>query len=30
MIHSIYDQRLENLPALVWDKIAQIDELKGR
>jgi len=27
---SIYDQRLENLPASMWDKIAQIDELKGR
>jgi Fic family protein len=30
MIHSIYDQRLENLPASVWDKMTQIDELKGR
>src|SRR3989337_2848446 len=23
------DKRLENLPASVWDKITQIDELKG-
>ena len=30
MIHEAYDRRLENLPASIWEKIAQIDELKGR
>jgi Fic family protein len=30
MIQAIYDERLEHLPASVLDKIAQIDELKGR
>src|SRR3989337_2001761 len=24
------DKRLENLPASIWEKISQIDELKGR
>ncbi len=26
MDHNILDQRLENLPASLWQKIAQIDE----
>jgi Fic family protein len=30
MIIAVYNQRLENLPASIWDKITQIDELKGR
>jgi len=30
MIHNEYDRRLENLPASIWEKITQIDELKGR
>ncbi len=30
MRHSILDQRLNNLPTSIWQKIAQIDELKGR
>jgi Fic family protein len=30
MEHDVYDRRLENLPASIWAKIAQIDELKGR
>lgn len=30
MDHNILDQRLENLPASLWQKIAQIDELKGQ
>ena len=30
MIFAVYNQRLENLPASIWDKITQIDELKGR
>ena len=30
MEHSILDQRLNDLPASVWQKIVQIDELKGR
>jgi Fic family protein len=30
MIVAVYNQRLENLPASIWDKITQIDELKGR
>ena len=30
MDHSILDQRLSDLPASVWQKIARIDELKGQ
>ncbi|MCU0485172.1 MAG: Fic family protein [Anaerolineales bacterium] len=30
MEHDVYDRRLENLPASIWEKIIQIDELKGR
>jgi Fic family protein len=30
MIFAVYNQRLANLPAAIWDKITQIDELKGR
>ena len=30
MEHNILDQRLNDLPASVWQKIAKIDELKGR
>ena len=30
MIFAAYNQSLENLPASIWDKITQIDELKGR
>ncbi len=30
MEQDVYDRRLENLPASIWEKIAQIDELKGR
>ena len=30
MVHVVLDRRLENLPASIWAKIAQIDELKGR
>ena len=30
MDHNILCQRLENLPASLWQKIAQIDELKGQ
>ena len=30
MPDSIFDQRLQHLPTSVWEKIAQIDELKGR
>ncbi|MBS1248562.1 MAG: hypothetical protein MAG431_00114 [Chloroflexi bacterium] len=30
MEHTILDHRLENLPTSVWQKVAQIDELKGR
>ena len=29
MIFAVYNQRLANLPAAIWDKITQIDELKG-
>ena len=29
MLQDVYDRRLENLPASIWEKIAQIDELKG-
>jgi len=30
MLHDAYNQRLENLPAAIWEKITQIEELKGR
>ena len=30
MDHTILDQRLNDLPASVWQKIAHIDELKGQ
>lgn len=30
MQHETYDRRLENMPTSTWEKIAQIDELKGR
>jgi len=30
MDHTILDQRLKVLPTSVWQKIAQIDELKGQ
>jgi Fic family protein len=30
MIYDVYDCRLENLPVSMWEKIAQVDELKGR
>jgi Fic family protein len=30
MDHTILDQRLNEIPASVWQKIAQIDELKGQ
>jgi Fic family protein len=30
MIADILDRRLENLPASIWERITQIDELKGR
>lgn len=30
MIFAVYNQRLANLPGSIWDKITQIDELKGR
>src|SRR3989304_503157 len=30
MENAVYDRRLENLPATIWGKISQIDELKGR
>ena len=30
MIHDVYDRRLESLPVSIWEKITQIDELKGR
>jgi Fic family protein len=30
MDHFILDQRLEELPTSIWQKIAQIDELKGQ
>lgn len=30
MLHDAYDRRLEILPASIWEKITQIDELKGR
>lgn len=30
MENNILDQRLENLPASIWQKIAAIDELKGQ
>jgi len=30
MDHTAFDQRLNDLPASVWQKIAQIDELKGQ
>lgn len=30
MDHNILDQRLESLPASLWQKIAKIDELKGQ
>jgi Fic family protein len=30
MVYEIFDRRLENLPASIWDRITQIDELKGR
>lgn len=29
MLQNVYDRRLENLPTSIWEKIAQIDELKG-
>jgi len=29
MNNTLYDHRLENLPASIWEKITQIDELKG-
>jgi Fic family protein len=30
MAPDIFDRRLENLPASIWERISQIDELKGR
>jgi len=30
MDHTILDQRLKDLPASIWQRIAQIDELKGQ
>ena len=30
MDHTILDQRLNEIPASIWQKIAQIDELKGQ
>ena len=30
MIRDAYECRLENLPTSIWEKITQIDELKGR
>ncbi len=30
MSNPTFDERLQNLPGSVWEKIAQIDELKGR
>jgi len=30
MNHPILDHRLGNLPASIWEKIALVDELKGR
>ena len=30
MDHTVLDQRLNDLPSSVWQKIAQIDELKGQ
>ena len=30
MDHEVLDHRLENLPASIWKKITQIEELKGR
>jgi Fic family protein len=30
MIHEVYDKRLKNLPASIWEKITKIEELKGR
>lgn len=30
MAHDIFDCRLENLPASIWEMVSQIDELKGR
>ena len=30
MNQTILDQRLKNLPASIWQRIAQIDELKGQ
>jgi Fic family protein len=30
MLNQRFNQRLDNLPALIWNKLAQIDELKGQ
>jgi len=30
MDHKVLEQRLESLPAAIWQKVAQIDELKGQ
>ena len=30
MLHDDYERRLENLPVESWEKITQIEELKGR
>lgn len=30
MLQDAYERRLENLPAEIWEKITQIEELKGR
>ena len=30
MDHTILDRRLKDLPASIWQRIAQIDELKGQ
>jgi hypothetical protein len=30
MPNQRFNQRLDNLPVIIWNKIAQIDELKGQ